>query len=85
MSIEETIKRAMARLIERKLNIENVVVSSWDEEHYGGFDGCDTCGYGATSPYKVEIWYTSSSNSKTSYYVYDDSFGELIKELDTDE
>jgi hypothetical protein len=84
MNIEKLIKEAMARMIERKKNIESVDVHWWEEETSGGFDGCDTCGYGASSPYEVHIYYTSSSNSTPTYFYYDGSFGELIKELSTD-
>lgn len=85
MTIEESIKLAMARMIERNSEgIENVEVKSWEEEFEKGWSsGCDTCGYGADDDsYKVFIYYTHSGIIKTTYYVHEGTFAELIKELD---
>jgi hypothetical protein len=87
MTIEERIKAAMGRMIERKLNIESVEVNSWSEDIEKGWrDGCSTCGYGADEDtYSVEIWYHHSGAKQSSHYRYDDSFGNLIRELDSDD
>lgn len=88
MTIEEMIKQAMGRMIERKLGVENVKVISWSEEfERGWYDGCDTCGYGADDDtYKVYITYTvlGGNNAKIARnsYTHTGSFAELLRELD---
>lgn len=85
MTIEQIIMQAMSRMIERKLNIESVSVTSWEEEFEEGYsDGCDTCGYGADDgTYKVFIYYThSGSPTYNTLYTHEGSFAELIRELD---
>lgn len=84
MKIEDAIKAAMARMIERKRNISDVVVTSWEEEFSRGWNqGCGTCGLGSDEDtYEVSISYTT--NGKSGYYTHEGSFAELIKELDTD-
>lgn len=87
MTIEDAIKAAMARMIERKSSgLENVKVTSWTEELERGWsDGCDTCGYGADDDtYKVFIYYTHSGikSRNSTYFVHEGTFAELIKELD---
>lgn len=87
MKIEDAIKNAMARMIERKLNLKDVTVNSWDEEFIrGGNYGCDTCGYGADDDsYEVSINYTYPGVNRSYYYTHTGSFADLIKELDTDD
>lgn len=85
MTIEQSIKDAMARMIERKQKIEGVEVHSWAEEFERGyFDGCDTCGNGADEDtYVVDICYTRSGmTARNGYYRHEGTFAELIKELD---
>lgn len=86
MTIEQMIKNSMAKMIERKLNIESVEVSSWEEEFEKSyFYGCDTCGHGADEDkYVVTIWYTYSGMEHSTYYRYEGNFADLIKELDTE-
>jgi hypothetical protein len=81
MKIEDLIKKALGKMIERKLGITNVVVSSWDEQYYPG-DPEATCEYcGADDSYDVVIHYFTPSKDSLAYN-YDGSFGDLIKELD---
>lgn len=83
MTIEYKIKEAMAHFVERALGIKNVTVSSWEEDFYPG-DPDATCEYcGADDTYSVSIYFTSPSTNRT-LYTYDGSFGELIKELDSE-
>lgn len=85
MTIEESIKLAMARMIERNtVGIESVEVQRWEEEfERGWFSGCDTCGYGADDDtYKVFIYYTHSGIKNATYFVHEGTFAELIRELD---
>lgn len=84
MKIEEAIKAAMARMIERKFQISDVTVESWYEEIIKGYgSGCETCDYGADEDsYEVEISYKHEGSWK--HYTHEGSFAELIKELDTD-
>jgi len=86
MKIEDAIKVAMARMIERKNGISNVTVTSWSEEFIRGYlTGCDTCGYGADDDtYEVSISYEAPT-VKWGHYTHMGSFAELIKELDTDD
>ena len=84
MTVDEMIKNAMARMIERKLNLEDVTVNSWDEEFIRSYNtGCDTCGYGADDDsYEVSINYTHPGINRSYYYTHSGTFAELIKELD---
>lgn len=84
MTIEQTIKNAMARMIERKYQISDVTVESWYEEIIQGYGGgCETCDYGADEDtYEVSISYRHNGSGK--HYTHEGSFAELIKELDTD-
>lgn len=72
-------------MIERRVNESNVTVNAWEEEFEKAyFNGCETCGNGADEDsYKVTIMYSSPDVSQAWYY-YDGSFGELIRELDTE-
>lgn len=84
MTIEDSIKATMARMIERKLSYgrETVEVDSWNEEfEQAYFLGCETCGYGSDNDkYTVEVFYGYAGNNRV--YVFDGNFSELIKELD---
>jgi hypothetical protein len=82
MTIEETIKEAMARMIERRREISGVVVTGWEEEIISSWnDGCDTCGYGADDgTYEVTITFTKGGGYYN--YTHEGTFAELIKELD---
>lgn len=84
MTIEESIKSAMAAMIKRKLSF-TVEVTSWEEEfERGWFEGCGTCGYGADEDkYYVDINYTVIANNSRQYYRHEGSFAELIRELDS--
>lgn len=84
MTIEQMIKNAMASMIERKLSLKGVEVSSWEEEiERSWFQGCDTCGHGADEDeYTVCIIYIR--DGKRRYYTHKGTFAELIRELDTD-
>jgi hypothetical protein len=86
MNIETAIKNAMARMLERDLSLEGVTVSSWDEEFIKGWGGgCDTCDYGADNDsYEVTIIYTYPEISISRSYTYNGTFGDLIKELDSE-
>jgi hypothetical protein len=84
MNIEESIKRAMARMIERKQEITDVEVTSWEEEFdVYSYGGCETCGPEYDKEYSVWIYY-NWENSRRSY-IYNGKFTDLIKELDTDD
>jgi uncharacterized cysteine cluster protein YcgN (CxxCxxCC family) len=84
MNVEQVIKNAMGRMIERIKNIEGVEVTSWEEEFERSvYDGCGTCGYGADEDsYKVFIYYTYSGCKQPVYYTHEGTFAELIRELD---
>jgi hypothetical protein len=83
MTIEDKIKVALARMIERKRGISDVVVTSWDEDFYPG-DPEATCEYcGGGDSYDVTIYYvTPGERSRT--FTYNGKFGDLIRELDTE-
>jgi len=83
MKIEDIIKYSMARMIERKLGITGATVTSWGEEFEKAyFTGCSICGYGGDEDKYVVNIYWETVNDK-SYYRYEGSFAELIRELDT--
>ena len=85
MKIEDAIKAAMARMIERKKGISAVIVTSWEEDIIQGYGGgCETCDYGADeATYEVLIGYFAEDITYATY-THEGSFAELIKELDTD-
>lgn len=85
MNIENAIKEAMARMIERNLTLEDVVVTSWNEEFEKAmFDGCETCGHGADDDtYSVYISF-AQPGKRVITYTYNGTFGDLIKELDSE-
>lgn len=81
MSIEESIKNAMAVFIERTQDISEVEVTSWDEEFDAyDFGGCETCGPDFEKEYTVTIYYTWNGTSRA--YTYNGPFTGLIRELD---
>jgi hypothetical protein len=83
MTVEQSIKNAMSRMLERTLSIESVEVISWEEEfNVYSFGGCSTCGPEFEKEYSVEIWYRDSGTKSDKYYHFAGKFTELIKELD---
>jgi hypothetical protein len=81
MTIEEKIKEAMARYVERQLDIKDVTVISWDES-FSPADPDGTCEYcGGEDSYDVTINFSAPDSGK-SYFMFDGSFAELIRELD---
>jgi hypothetical protein len=83
MKIEDAIKASMARMIERRMNISAVIVTSWEEEFIRAWsEGCDTCGYGADDDsYEVHIRYVAE-DIEYATYTHEGTFAELIRELD---
>jgi hypothetical protein len=85
MNIEEAIKSAMAKMLERECTLTNVTVTSWEEEFdVYRFGGCDTCGPEYEKEYAVIIsYYVDYPEGRVStYYTYKGTFTDLIKELD---
>lgn len=84
MTIEDKIKKALARMIERKRGISDVVVIDWDEKFYpASFDGtCEFCG-GVPDRYDVTIYYVTPGERPRTF-TYDGKFGDLIRELETE-
>jgi hypothetical protein len=85
MKIEDAIKSAMARMIEKNKEIAGVEVQDWSEEYDKyAFGGCETCGPEYEEEYTVYISYTTpETNSWSASYTYKGKFTDLIKELDT--
>jgi hypothetical protein len=82
MKIEDAIKTAMARMIERKDGIK-VEVTGWEEEFdVYRFGGCDTCGPEYEKEYSVVIYFTWEGRSGCSNF--SGKFTDLIKELDVE-
>lgn len=83
MTIENSIKQAMARMIERELEIKDVAVTSWEED-YDTYDygGCNTCGPNYEIEYRVTIWYVTPPGDYGKVFTYSGKFTDLIKELD---
>lgn len=83
MTIENSIKMAMARMIERKLGIKDVVVTSWQEDYDTyAYDGCETCGPEYETEYNVTIRYVTPPGDYGKVFTYSGKFTSLIKELD---
>lgn len=81
MNIEESIKSAMARYIERIYDISGVEVSSWTEEFdVYAYGGCETCGPEYDKEYSVDIYYTWDNQAK--WHGFKGTFTDLIVELD---
>lgn len=87
MTIEEKIKEAMARYIERIKQISGITVTGWDEEfNTYSYGGCDTCGPEFDTEYRVDIWYKTVGDlykGTSQRYTYGGKFTDLIKELDS--
>lgn len=82
MKIEESIKAAMAKYVERSQDISGVEVTSWEEEFdVYSYGGCETCGPEYEKEYTVTINYLWDNSRRVS--VYTGSFTELIRELDS--
>ncbi len=84
MTVEEMIKKSMARMIERKYDISGVEVSSWEEEFdvYSFGEGC-SCGPEYEKEYSVTMYYSWENKSKC--FTHKGTFSELIRELDENE
>lgn len=81
MSIEQSIKNAMAAFIERIERISEVEVTAWEEEFDAyAYGGCETCGPEIEKDYTVTIYYTWNDTPRA--YTHRGPFTELIKELD---
>lgn len=84
MSIENTIKIQMARMIERGLNLKDVVVVDYEEEFDAyTYHGCHTCGSEIEKEYSVDIYYVTPGENR-KWFGYSGKFTDLIKELDND-
>jgi hypothetical protein len=81
MTVEDSIKKAMARMIERVQDIKDVEVTSWEEEYdvYVYSSGCSCNDY--DKEFSVSVYYTTPDKVKGSYS-YPGTFAELIRELD---
>lgn len=82
MTIENSIKQSLARMIERREGIKDVVVTGWEEEFDTySYGGCETCGPDYETEYGVTVWYVTPPG-KESVFSYSGKFTEPIKELD---
>lgn len=82
MTIEESIKAAMAKYVERIQDISGVEVTSWEEEFdvYSYGAGC-SCGPEYEKEYTVTIHYLWDNSRRV--YTHNGTFTELIRELDS--
>jgi hypothetical protein len=84
MSIEDTIKIQLARMLERELNLKDVVVVRFEEEFDAyTYHGCHTCGPEIEKEYSVDIYYVTPGENRM-VWTYSGTFTDLIKELDND-
>jgi len=84
MTIKDTIKKALARYVQRKEGITDVEVTGWEEEFdVYSYGGCETCGPEYDKEYSVTIAYIWEGKARVTTHT--GTFTELIKELDTDD
>lgn len=82
MTIEDSIKAAMAKYVERIQGISGVEVTSWEEEFdVYSYGGCETCGPEYEKEYTVTINYIWENSRRA--VTHSGSFTELIRELDS--
>lgn len=75
-------KEALLRYLHRSGHPYAVQVLSWTEEidKFAYESGCDTCGWGASEVYELEIQYLDSGGDHGVYRT-EMPFGELVEEL----
>lgn len=79
MTVEESIKTALATYINRK-GVPCTRVTDWIDENWPvSYSGCETCG-GDDIEYLVRVYFVAPGG-KPGAYEYNGSFTELIREL----